>query len=398
MNDSSTADSHTTAGPLLTSRKHQGTAARAIAQRILTLERPQLLGPQPPAHLHPDHGGLVVCGAGASAQLQALRPAFHGVLAEDIAPYEKQVATPKEPFDLPTEGMFGCELPDVLQQQIDRGASFAITPTRYVRARDSASLKAIMEEVRRLERDDVLVILPVSIGWLHDETARKQLTAVINLIPHPVGLIFGCQFNPMDNFAAAVLNLRTLLREAPGTGLWRTDMAGFDALAHGGAFAAIGAGGPVRHLVPAGELPESSDKGGGPIYPTILVPEMLRFSGAKFLADAYANTTPPQCRCQKCCGTMLDSFFGLTNAVKAAANAHNIATWNAWLPALLAEQGAERQRWWRNRCKLALDAQAAENIRIGVPGRFTPDTHLKKWAGLAIDGETADPRGVPVKN
>ncbi|TDD32900.1 hypothetical protein E1287_21090 [Actinomadura sp. KC06] len=396
MNDSSTADSHG-GRPLLTSRKHQGSAARAIAQRILTVERPQLLNSLPPAHLNVDHGGLVVCGSNASARLQALRSAFNGVLSEDIAAYEKQTATPTEPFALPTGGMFGCDLPDVVQQQIDRGASFAITPTRYVNARDSASLKAILKEVSKLERDDVLVVLPVAIGWLQDETARRQLTAVINLIPHPVALAFGCQFNPMDAFAAAVINLRTLLKDAPGTGLWRTDMAGFDALAHGGAFAAIGAGGAVRHLVPAGERAETAkDKSGGPVYPTVLLPQMLRFSDAKFLADTYANAPAPRCGCPQCGGTMLDLFFGLTNAVKAAANAHNVAAWNVWLPELLAEQGTERQRWWRDRCKLALDAQAAENIRIGMPGRFKPAKHLKKWAALSIDGEPADHHGRPV--
>lgn len=386
MNDRTTAQSRIVASSLLLSPSGQGAAARAVDQRVLMLERTRLLT-YAPTYLDPAHGGLVLCGAGCSARLSELRPSFTGVLAEDCAVYEKEVATADAPFSLAQNVLFGGDLESVLQEQIDRGATFAVTPTRYVKAADAASLKAIMKQVNTLARDDVIVTLPVSIGWLRPEH-RDQLIAVIRAIDHPVALVLGGQYDPLTQFAAAPQHLRGLLADVPGTGLWRTDLAGFDALAHGGGFAAIGAGGSVRHLVPADERAQTSAP--GPHYPAVLVPDLLRFSTAKFLADSFANTTPARCNCDRC-GGYLESFFGLTNAVKAAAHAHNTAAWSSWLPDLLNQPTlADRQRWWRTRCQVAVDAHTLENNRIGQPGRFKPPAPLKKWATLAIASDTSD--------
>lgn len=388
MNDHTNTQPRTVAGSLLTAPVGHGAATRAVAQRILTLERANLLA-QAPDYLNSAHGGLVVCGNGGSARLHELRSSFDGVLAEDRAAYEKEVASPEAPFSLPENVLFGGDLDSVLQEQIDRGATFAITPTRYVRAGDPASLKAVLRETETLRRDDVIVTLPLSVGWLRAE-ARSLLVAVIRAIEHPVALILGGQYDPLKQFTAAPQNLRELLAEVPGAGLWRTDLAGFDALAHGAGFAAVGAGGSLRHLVPAGERAETSGPP-GPHYPSVLVPDLLRFSTAKFLADSYANTTPPRCYCSHCDGAYLDSFFGLTNQVKAAAHAHNSATWNAWLPDLLEQPTLfDRQHWWRTRCQHAVDAHAMENARIGQPGRFEPPKSLKKWATLPVGADTAE--------
>ncbi|MEV4569515.1 hypothetical protein AB0K12_37620 [Nonomuraea sp. NPDC049419] len=376
MDDRTSASTRTVATPSLTSP-----AGRAIAGRALTLERADLL-PEAPDHLHPDYGGLVVCGAGSSTRLNALRRTFTGVLAEDRAAYEKEVATPDAPFRLPEDALFGGDLDSALQEQLDNGASFAITPTRYIRAGDPAPLDAVVRQVKALRRGDVVVTLAVSIDWLRPET-RPTLVAAIRAMEHPVALVLGGQYDPLQQFAAAPQQLRRLLAEVPGTGLWRTDLAGFDALAHGAGFAGIGAGGSLRHLVPAGEAAETS--GGGAIYPSVLMPELLRFSSAKFIADLYANTVPPTCTCSRCQGRPLDGFLGLTNATKAAAHAHNSATWNAWLPELLEQPTpADRQIWWRARCKQAVQAHELENARLKQPHRLKPPKSLEKWAGLPL--------------
>ncbi|GAA3604244.1 hypothetical protein GCM10022419_106120 [Nonomuraea rosea] len=385
MDDRTSAPAPTVASSLLTSPPDRGRAGRAITQRALTLERANLLL-QAPGYLHPDHGGLVVCGTGCSARLHALRRAFSGVLAEDCAAYEKEVATTDAPFCLPQDALFGGDLDSALQEQLDNGASFAITPTRYIKAGDPAALKAVVKAAGALQRDDVVVTLPVSIGWLRPE-ARVTLVAAIRAIEHPVALILGGQRDPLQQFAAAPQQLRQLLADVPGTGLWRTDLAGFDALAHGAGFAGIGAGGSLRHLVPAGERTETS--GGGANYPAVLIPELLRFSSAKFIADSYANATPPRCTCSRCQGRALDDFLGLTNPVKAAAHAHNSATWNAWLPDLLEQPTlADRQIWWRARCKQAVNAHAMENTRIKQPNHFKPPRPLEKWASLPLSTDS----------
>lgn len=361
-----------------------GRAASAVAERVFLLDRPKYVR-QVPTYLDAAHGGLVLCDADAGRGVIALRESgFTGVLVEDVAAYEKEVATADEPFALPEPGLFGNDLESVLQGQLARGASVALTPTRYVPAGASDALKAIMTAAQALDRDDVIVLVPVSIAFLREES-RSQLAAVLRHIPHPVALIFGGQYDPLQKFNAAPSNLRDLLQEVPGIGLWRTDLAGFDAMAQGGSFAAIGAGGSLRHLVPAGERPESSKP--FPHFPTVLVPELLRFSAADFLADAYDEATPPPCPCPRCGGRPLpvDSFYGLTDVIRAATHEHNAALWNSWLPSLFENhQLAERQLWWQNRCKAAVDAHLTENARIRQPGKFKPPAALRQWAELPL--------------
>jgi hypothetical protein len=361
----------------------RGRAATAVAERILMLDRPRYVR-QVPGYLNPDHGGLVLCGGNAAERTLELRAAgYAGVLLEDCAAYETQVATADAPFALPAGDMlFGSDLDSALQAQIDRGATAAVTPTRYVPAEASAVLKAIMQAAEAIERDDVIVLVPLSIAWFRKQS-RDQLTAVLRRIPHVVALGLGAQYDPLQAFAAAPQHLRDLFGDVPGVGLWRTDLAGFDALAYGGEFAAIGAGGSLRHLIPAGERPESSNP--FPHYPTVLVPELMRFSSAQFLANAYANTTPPRCHCAECGGRYLESFYGLTDEIRARAHAHNTATWNSWLPDLFEHTHlGDRQQWWRNRCRAAVDAHLTENTRIGQPDRFKPPAALKKWATLPL--------------
>jgi hypothetical protein len=369
-------------------------AARAVADRILMIDRPQFVR-QVPGFLDTSHGGLVLCGPAAPAGTLGVRDGgYTGVLLEDTAPYEREVATAEEPFSLPADDLlFGADLDSALQMQIDRGATVAVTPSRYVQAGDSGALKAIMKAAEAVKRDDVIVIMPVALAWLRKES-RAQLTAVLRRIPHPVALSLGGQYDPLKAFAKAPEHLRDLLLEVPGIGLWRTDLAGFDALAYGGAFAAIGAGGSLRHLVPAGERPESEKPFAH--YPSVLVPDLLRFSNGDRLADIYADVIPPRCHCTVCGGGFLKSFNSRTHEVRAQAHAHNAATWNSWLPDLFAhERPGDRQQWWRNRCEGAVAAHLTENARIKQAGRFKPPPALKKWAELPLRDTPQYPAGTP---
>ena len=58
----------------------------------------------------------------------------------------------------------------MLQEQRDCGASVAMTPTRYVHAGDADALKGVMRAAQAIERDDVVVTLPIAISWLRDES------------------------------------------------------------------------------------------------------------------------------------------------------------------------------------------------------------------------------------
>ncbi|GAA4242448.1 hypothetical protein GCM10022254_75480 [Actinomadura meridiana] len=366
--------------PVLASPPRQ--AAQLLDQRILILERPRFVTAMP-ALVNTAHSGLVLCDAKAARHTAALRPACSGLLLEDQSPYEKQIATADAPFDLPADVLFGGELGDVLDEQRRRGADLAIAPTRYVQAGDSDALKAIMRTAAELERDDVLIPLPVAVTWLMNDQ-RRQLAAVIRRIPHPVALILGGQRDPLRHFTDAPQNLRAVLadlHEVGPVGLWRTDLAGFDALAHGAAFAGIGAGGSVRHLVPAGERAESAERAGGPNWPSVLVPDLMIYKRADTLERIYANDTAPPCTCRRCGNSPLPSFHGATDAIKADAHAHNTATWTAWLPNFLGNTGlSARQAWWRTRCRRAVDAHELENTRLRQPKAFKPTPVLKQWA------------------
>jgi hypothetical protein len=198
--------------------------------------------------------------------------------------------------------------------------------------------------------------------------------------------MFGAQKNPFDA-AGAIANFRRLLTETANVGLWRADvLAAFDCLAYGGSFAAIGAGGSLRHLVPPDEKPDAEN----PVIhtPAVLLPSMLRYSQGRVIANKYANTPAPRCSCVICQGASLDRFDSLSGEVRAAAHAHNAAVWTSWLSDLFGhatESG--RQLWWRGICQAALDTHEHENTRLRQKGAFKPSPALKKLASLPISAE-----------
>jgi hypothetical protein len=117
----------------------------------------------------------------------------------------------------------------------------------------------------------------------------------------------------------------------------------------------------------------------------VLLPDLMRFSKANFLAERYANDRPPRCWCPLCGGGFLDSFNSQRGNVRAQAHAHNAATWNSWLPDLFAHSNlAGRQQWWKTRCQQAVDAHERENVRIRQPKAFNPPRPLQAWATLPL--------------
>jgi len=359
-------------------------AAALVADRVFLLDSP-LYARQVPAFLAADRSGLVLSGRGANARAAELRRQAGGPLLADPAGYADRAATADDPFVLPGgEGtLFGSSLDALLTGQRQCGAGAAITPSGYVRAGDSAAFKALVGQARAIDRDDVIVAVPVALPWLTQQQFLPQLVAGLQRIPHPKAVMFGAQHNPFDA-AAAIPNFRRLLAETTGVGLWRADvLAAFDCLAHGGAFAAIGAGGSLRHLVPAGEQANSSEPRRH--TPSVLLPAMLRYSLGRSIADRYASVPAPRCGCVVCTGATLNRFDSLLGEARATAHAHNAAVWSAWLPGLFGHSpGAGRQLWWRGWCQQAVDAHEQENIRLRQMGAFKPPAALKRLASLPV--------------
>jgi hypothetical protein len=361
-----------------------------VTGRIFLLDSPRYTQQVPP-FLAADRGGLVLSGSISNAKANTIWRQSTSPLFLDPAAYLDQVATADEPFALPPSDntLFGIDLDSLLSGQRQCHATAAITPSRYIQAGDSAAFKALVRQARAINRDDVIVAVPVALPWLTKQQYLPQLIAGLQRIPHPKAIMFGAQKNPFD-VAAAIPNFRRLLAETTNVGLWRADVpAAFDCLAHGGAFAAIGAGGSLRHLIPADEKPTAEN----PVAhtPAVLLPSMLRYSQGRFIADKYANMPAPHCNCDVCDGAPLNRFDSLSGEVRANAHAHNAAVWTGWLSALFDHvTDAERQLWWRSFCKAAVDAHEQENTRLRQKGAFKPSPALKKLAALPLPGEASD--------
>jgi hypothetical protein len=364
-------------------------ATAAVAGRIFLLDNPKFIHQVPP-FLAADRSGMVLCGKGSNAKVDAISRQSTNPLFSDPAAYN-QVATTDEPFALPKcdGALFGSDLNAILQGQRQCHATAAITPSRYVQAGDSAAFKALVRHARAIERDDVIIAVPVALPWLTQKQYLPQLIAGLQRIPHPKAIMLGAQKNPFD-VAAATTNFRHLLAETTNVGLWRTDVpSAFDCLAHGGTFAAIGAGGSLRHLIPADEKPDAHN----PMAhtPAVLLPSMLRYTRGRIIAQKYANTPAPRCDCPVCDGASLDRFDSLSGEVRAIAHAHNAAVWTGWLSDLFNHTtDTARQQWWRGFCRAAVDAHEQENARLRQKDAFKPSPALKKLATLPFTGEVGD--------
>jgi hypothetical protein len=365
------------------------TASALLADRIFLLDSPRFTR-QVPHFLAPGRSGLVLSGDGAHTRIGQIWRQAGAPLLINPARYANQVATASEPFALGNEGMLvDVDLDTLLTGQRQCHAAAAITPSRYVQAGDSAAFKALVHGAQAIGRDDVIVAVPVALPWLTQQQYLQQLIAGLQRIPHPKAVMFGRQKNQNNPFDApsAIPNFRRLLAETTGVGLWHADVpAAFDCLAHGGTFAAVGAGGSLRHLVPPGQKRNSSKP--RPHTPAVLLPAMLRYSKGRFIANKYANTPAPNCSCVVCAGATLNRFDSLLGEVRANAHEHNAAVWTSWLPDLFGHpEGAARQLWWRGFCQAAVDAHEQENARLRQKDAFKPPPALKKLASLPLPAE-----------
>jgi len=374
--------------PVWSSPAHRQTsaAARALYGRVLLFARPHFVKDVPP-FLHPSRSGFGLCGPCADAKIKALRDGgYDELLLACPGAYHAKAATEDEVFDVPSGRLFGGDLDTVLRDQLDRGATIPVVPTRFVHAGHLAVFNRLVREAQEINRDDVIIPVAVDVTWLRDEFLRK-LIAGLQRIPHIKAIALGRQGNPMETFAKATENLRTVMSEVPNLGLWLGDQpTAFDSMAYGAAFAVIGAGGSLRHVVPPPEEPESNKPFNH--TPSVFIRHMLRYSMGEYIAEKYANSRAPRCYCAACGDRGLESFNSRRREVRVAAQAHNAAVWNGMLDGLFGHQtAAECQVWWKGCCEAAVREQQAESRRIEQPGAFKPSLPLTKMANLPLASE-----------
>ncbi|WP_405970359.1 hypothetical protein OG496_09060 [Streptomyces sp. NBC_00988] len=197
--------------------------------------------------------------------------------------------------------------------------------------------------------------------------------------------------DPLARYAKSVHHLRQLITQVPESALLRTDLAAFGALAAGAAFTAFGATSSLRHTIVPGEKAQTGKKSGGPGSPHVLHPELMDFYLGETLAKKYAAAAAPICECYACGHKALDTFTSNQSPLPAEAAAHNIAVLMGWLRDLCATPpGIARQRWWYDRCRIAVDRYPLLNAALEQPKAFRAPEQLKCWA-------LADPGPVPAE-
>ncbi|TQM83046.1 hypothetical protein FHX81_5459 [Saccharothrix saharensis] len=323
--------------------------------------------------------GLMLSGAEAATGVKVLSRRGHaGSRLIDPEGYRLAAATTDAPFVLQDgDGLFDMTLDMALDGQRDAGATAAITPTGFLPAGNADPLKKAADLVADLDRDDVILAMPLDIAWFNKEHF-PQLLAISRQLVVPKLVFLGGQFDPMGRYKSGVANLRRLVSEAPYIGVARTDLNAFDAMTHGAFVASIGTGGSRRHVVPFGQMPISSKKD---YSPSVLVPGLMSFYKGSVLAERFANAEPPKCFCPSCNGRALDTFLSRDHS--AAAHAHGVHTWNSWISEMHQQRTlAERADWWQQRSVEAVAYCDVLNVRIEQEGAFEAPGPLKAWAGL----------------
>ncbi|MCO6003408.1 hypothetical protein NE236_00260 [Actinoallomurus purpureus] len=376
----------------------RGDAVAVLAGRVFAHTRPSDASDLV-ALIGADDGGLVLTGANPVRAARRCRDeqAFGGPILFDLAAAEGKIATRERPFDENGDRLVETTLEERVQGQIDAGADAALTPTLYLRAGEFGAVEAAVEGAVGLGRDDVILSLPMDAGWL----ARGLIDKVIGLlagVPIPKAIMLGGQFNPPQRVMDGVLGLRRLVTEVPNVALFRTDLAGLDAMAQGSLAASIGTSSALRHVVPPGEAAVYGRANGGrdDRSPSVLVPDLLSYVRGSVLADRFGDRPAPLCRCARCGGRSIVSF--LRQEDWRDARLHGVAVWTQWARNLLYPDSlAGRRRYWRQLCREAIAAHARYNtlVRAREPV-FTPPESLWIWAGEDTAPTTAG-AAVPVR-
>ncbi|MFI9453372.1 hypothetical protein [Amycolatopsis sp. NPDC052450] len=351
-----------------------------LTDRLLTAAGTRQLREVLPA-VNADWGGVWVCGSDADRKIATYREdGFDDlILVSDSEHYRREFATAREPFKLPDT--LGASLNSVVQDQLDRGASVATTPSRYVRVGDKPALLALVRGAAELDRDDTVLVVAVALAWLKPAFV-DQFIEILKLANMPIALMFGGQYDPLNKFKAAVENLRRVEREVPHVMRGHTDLSAIDGLCHGAFAGSIGLTSSRRHLIPPDEVAQTSGPPGKQ-PPSVLIPELLSFMQTPNLAKKFANRPGPSCFCAVCKGRRLVRLID-AEIDKVEAQSHNVAVWGGLMNVLLAEVPARDARAlaWKTACQAAVDHHAVFNRQVDNDRAFTAPEGLRRWAAL----------------
>lgn len=363
----------------------RGNASRTIAGRLLVHASAEAAVDVADL-VDPASSGLVVAAKKLVDTARQLRDehGFSGVLILDPQAYTEYWATPDQPFRELPDRLFGGSTAEQIQEQIDAGADAAMTPTGCIRAGDAASLRAALEQATALEREDVIVTVPLEAGWLQGGKADIAVD-MLSRVDLPKAVLIAAQFNPPEQVTPAhesVLNERRLAAEPSATALFRRDLAALDAVAHGALAGSVGTSGDLRHIIPPGQKRffKPPRKGEPPDQsPNILVPDLRAYLRGSTIAERFREAAAPACSCAVCGGRRLSTFSG--RADWTAARRHDVTTWSEWLPNIAGQQApTDRAQYWTGLCRHGIANHEVYDNLAGRPGTFRPPLPLTIWS------------------
>lgn len=345
------------------------TARGILAGRLLTVAN-QYAFPAAAAGL--GRTGIIITGAVGLTKLSHLRQAHpDAVLIAEPHTLSTCTSTATEPFVLSALGaLFDDSLEDVLQRQRDAGADIALLPTGYVPVADNDTLREIVRRANLIERDDTALALSLDANWLRAENINF-LIAVLRTSVLPILVGFAHKQSPLGT-QWALRGYRQLFTAVPGLFAHRTDIAGFDAYAHGASGASIGSAPSLRRFTPPDQKAWSSN----PSDPTphVLVRSMLRYVRGSVLQTSYFQATPaPYCSCVVCGGRPIDRFITDSDKDKRDAALHSATVLTELWERV---DSADRQSWWRNARRETVASNTALAAQIGRPVK---DDYLSSW-------------------
>lgn len=282
-----------------------------------------------------------------------------------------EFATPERPLILPDDdGLIAFTVDDVLSQQLDTGARIAMTPTGFVRAGEPDTLRAVVEVSRSVSRDDTLHRVFLSPKYFRPENLRQTI-AILRKCELPIALTVASKTDPMAE-SGIVEGLREAFAVLDWAMPWRTDLAGFDGVAHGARSAAFGTLPSTRHGVAPDQRGQRSP---GDRSPSVLVLRLGRYIRSGQLRHLYAQITAPLCWCAVCGGRPLDRFENNT-ADHLTAMRHNMLAIRELRQHLQATPDM-RAAWYAYMDEAVLahaELESLTSVKVKVPAV------LQRWA------------------
>jgi hypothetical protein len=351
------------------------TVEHGIRGRMLTVvgKKPEATA----AHLDRDRGGLILTGAKGHDAMRSLRAQMPDLVMLREPTSVMEAASPDAPLALDTAGLVPEDLGLVLDGQLEYGASFAVTPTRFIQPGDADSMKAALDAVNRLQRRDVIFLLPIHYRWLSSDSV-KQLIAVAKRCDHPVALAVGDSWgNPLEH-RGAVQGYSRFFEEVPWAMPWRADLGAFGAIAHGAHGAAIGNTPALRRLA----VPGIASRAQRPTerQPHVLLTRLLRYSRSSEMQQKwFASASPEVCHCPYCDGAAVDRFSG-SDGDRRQAHLHNLHQIKSLHMETRGRSEVQIQDWWRQAIQATQYEAQALSGRLGV--QISPPKDLLPWLDL----------------